>query len=145
MTSLQPWSYCASIAVKATAKRAFDFMADGNKQSDWALGSWNRKQISADVFFGTSLLDGSEEYIRLVPREDLLLVDYYCGPAPESLTWVVEARIVPGELIGLGPQMSLINMTTWRSANADPAYWQMIEHVWQTEIHLIKQLIERGG
>ncbi len=142
MIELMPWSYCASIEVNAPAKRAYAFMADGNKQTNWALGSWNRQQLTADTFRGTSLLDGTEQFVKLVPRPDLLLVDYFCGTSLDRLVWMVESRVVPGDLVGLGPEMSLINMTTWRDATTDPRYWALVNHVWLTEIHLIKQLIE---
>jgi hypothetical protein len=55
----------------------------------------------------------------------------------------VEARVIPGDAIGLGQDKSLINMTTWRTAKTDAEEWELMGHVWQTEIHLIKGLIER--
>jgi len=138
-----PWSWCASVIVAVPAQVAFRFMADGRKQSNWAMFSWNRRHVAGDLFVGTSLFDEKELYVKLVAREELSLVDYYCGASADSLSWQVEARVIPGDAIGLGRDKSLINMTTWRTATTDAVGWELMGHVWQTEIHLIKGLIER--
>jgi hypothetical protein len=129
-----PWSWCASVIVAVPAQVAFRFMANGQKQSNWAMFSWNRRHVSGELFVGTSLFDDKELYVKLVAREELSLVDY---------SWQVEARVIPGDAIGLGQNNSLINMTTWRTAQTDVVEWELMSHVWQTEIHLIKGLIER--
>jgi hypothetical protein len=118
-------------------------MADGQKQSNWAMFSWNRRHVAGDLFVGTSLFDDKELYVKLVANEVLSLVDYYCGASADSLSWQVEARIIPGDEIGLEQSQSLINMTTWRTAKTDAAEWELTGHVWQAEIQLIKGLIER--
>ena len=138
-----PWSWCASVIVAVPAQVAFRFMANGQKQSNWAMFSWNRRHVSGELFVGTSLFDDKELYVKLVAREELSLVDYYCGASADSLSWQVEARVIPGDAIGLGQNNSLINMTTWRTAQTDVVEWELMSHVWQTEIHLIKGLIER--
>jgi hypothetical protein len=143
MSRLYPWSWCASTAVKVPAKEAYAFMADGQKQSNWAMYSWNRKHVRDDVFVGQSLFDGSSLYVKLVGREELLLVDYYCGLTETELTWQVEARIIPGECVGLGSDACLINMTTWRTTSTTPEQWDLLGNVWEAEIHLIKGLLER--
>ena len=145
MMSQLPWSWCASVVVAVPARSAFRFMADGRKQSNWAMFSWNRRRISGDLFVGTSLFDNKQLYVKLTAREELSLVDYYCGPTADALSWQVEARVIPGEAIGLDHESSLINMTTWRTATTDVVEWELMGHVWQTEIHLIKGLIEREG
>lgn len=143
MISQLPWSWCASVIVAVPAQVAFRFMADGQKQSNWAMFSWNRRHVSGDLFVGTSLFDDKELYVKLVAREELSLVDYYCGASADYLSWQVEARVIPGDAIGLDQNKSLINMTTWRTAKTDVVEWELMGHVWQTEIHLIKGLIER--
>lgn len=145
MISQLPWSWCASAIVAVPTQVAFRFMADGQKQSNWAMFSWNRRHVSDNLFVGTSLFDDKELYVKLVAREKLSLVDYYCGTTVDSLSWQVEARVIPGDAIGLGQNKSLINMTTWRTADTDVVEWELTGHVWQAEIHLIKGLIEREG
>ena len=143
MSRLHPWSWCASIDVKVPAQTAYEFMSDGQKQSNWAMYSWNRKHIGENVFVGQSLFDGTDLYVKPVGRAELLLVDYYCGTIRGELTWQVEARIIPGDNVGLSSRESLINMTTWRSRDMSRDQWELIGNVWEAEIHLIKGLLER--
>lgn len=143
MSLLHPPAHCASTEVAVPARVAFDFMADGMKQTHWALGSMNRREVGDGVFVGTSRFSFEELYVRLVPQPELLLVDYYAGPDPAAeLRWIVQARIVQGDQLGIGPERSLVTLTTWRHASATDEEWDLRHHVWRTEIALIKSRIE---
>ncbi|MCW2954324.1 MAG: hypothetical protein JWQ48_3494 [Conexibacter sp.] len=142
MTPLHPPAHCASVEVAVPARAAFDFMADGLKQTHWALGSWNRRELDDGVFVGTSRFTFEELYVRLEAHPELLLVDYHGGSDPDDLHWIVQARIVPGDQLGIGEQRSLVTLTTWRHATASDAEWDLTYHLWHTEVALIKGRLE---
>ncbi len=134
----------ASTQVSVPASTAFEFMADGLKQDHWALGSVNRKALGDGLFIGQNSFDGSDLYVRLASDPDLLLVDYSTGPTPEDLTPRVEARIRPGNWVGLDDSHSLVTLTIWRWEGCDEETWQFHHHLWRVEVKLIKGAIERG-
>ena len=119
-------------------------MADGLKQDHWALGSVNRKALGDGLFIGQNSFDGSDLYVRLASDPDLLLVDYSTGPSPEELTPRVEARIRPGQWVGLDDSQSLVTLTIWRWEGCDEETWEFHHNLWRVEVKLIKGAIERG-
>jgi hypothetical protein len=139
-----PNAHSASIEVAVPAEDAFAFMADGMKQTHWALGSVNRRPLGDNLFVGESSFDGADLYVKIASYPDLLLVDYSTGPAPDDLTPAVEARIRRGEWLGRDPSASVITLTLWKWAGASDEKWRMHYHLWQTEMHLIRGAIERG-
>lgn len=124
------------------ADAAFAFMADGMKQTHWALGSWERRALGENLFVGTSLWDGEELYVRLKANPQLRIVDYEVGPAPERLRFAVSARVLDAEAIGAKPGSSLITLLTWRTPDTDEQEWERTSYVWPTEVQLIKSRIE---
>jgi hypothetical protein len=139
-----PNAHSASIEVAVPAEAAFAFMADGMKQTHWALGSVNRRPLGDNLFVGESSFDGAELYVKIASYPDLLLVDYSTGPSPDELTPAVEARIRRGEWLGRDPSVSVITLTLWKWADASDEKWRLHYHLWQTEMHLIRGAIERG-
>ena len=139
-----PNAHSASIEVAVPAEAAFAFMADGMKQTHWALGSVNRRPLGDNLFVGESSFDGAELYVKIASYPDLLLVDYSTGPSPDELTPAVEARIRRGEWLGRDPSVSVITLTLWKWAGASDEKWRLHYHLWQTEMHLIRGAIERG-
>ena len=93
-------SFSVAELVAVGADTAFAFLADGMNQRFWALGSWDRREVGDGVFVGTSLLDGTELYVRPIPNPALLLVDFETGEDRRSLAHEVEARVVPGSALG---------------------------------------------
>ncbi len=146
MSSIDPYAICAAIEVEVPAQTAFEFMADGLKQDHWALGSMGRKEVADGLFHGISSFDGSDLYIRLDSDRERLLVDYSVGDTAEELLPHVEARIRPGSWIGLagGDDHSVVTLTIWRWPGAEQDEWEFHEHLWRTEVRLIKGAIERG-
>lgn len=137
-------AFSVSSLVAVDAEQAFAFLADGMNQRYWALGSWDRRQLEADLFAGNSLFDGSELLIRVVPRRDLLLVDFLTGTSREALDHHVEARVIAGPTLGHPPGRCLLVLTVYRDATSDDELWNRLWHVFETEIHLIKGRLEIG-
>lgn len=139
-----PNTHCASIEVKVPAEAAFAFMADGMKQSYWALGSMNRRHLGDGLYVGTSSFDGSDLYVTLEGHPDLMIVDYCFGTTPEELHPVVEARIKPGAVLGRHPDSCVVTLTLWRWPGSTDEEWELHYFMWKTEVHMIKGALERG-
>jgi hypothetical protein len=141
MSAASQRAHCAAVEVAVPARTAFAFMADGMKQTHWALGSMERREVEPGLFAGVSRFDYEELFVRLRSNAELMVVDYYAGKDPERLRWIVESRVIPGDHLEIGEDRCLITLTTWRSDHADDD-WVLKYHVWQTEIQLIKGRIE---
>lgn len=134
----------ASVEVAVEAGRAFDYLADGLKQGEWALGSWNRTRREDGLFSGRSLFDGRELLIKLVPIREQLLVEYHVGRSPDALLPLVWARVVPGEVVGIGADRCLITLVIWRTTAESDATWALLGHTFPTEVQMIKGRLELG-
>jgi len=130
--------------VDVGADTAFAFLADGMNQRFWALGSWDRRDLGEGVFVGTSLLDGTELYVRPIPHPALLLVDFETGDDPMSLAHEVEARVIPGPQLGRAEETCLVALTVFRTAAVADASWEQTWHMFHTEIRMIKGRLEQG-
>ena len=138
------WAQVASVEVAVPAEKAFAYLADGMKQGEWALGSWNRRPVGDGLFAGTSLFDGRELLIRLVAVPELLLVEYHVGRSPESLSPLVWARVVPGPVVGAGESSCVVTLVVWRSADESEEAWELLGHTFPTEVRMIKGRLELG-
>jgi hypothetical protein len=134
----------ASAEVAVSAETAFAYLADGLKQSDWALGSWEREQIGERLFRGVSLFDGSETLVRISANPGALLVDYEVGPSLEALLRVNSARVVPGALLGRAGEGCVVTLMKWRTPSQGDAEWRRACLTFEVEIHMIKGRLELG-
>ena len=134
----------ASIEIAVTAERAFAYLADGMKQGEWALGSWNRRPAADDVFVGNSLFDGSELSIRLTAHPELMLVVYDVGSSADHLSPLVWGRVVPGPVLGLAEEHCVVTLTVWRGSTTSDSVWELLSHTFPTELHMIKGRLELG-
>ncbi len=134
--------HAASALVAVPAEVAFAYVADGLRQSQWALGSWEREQIGEDIFRGRSLFDDSVTYVRIDARTDLLLVDYFVGPAPDRLLRVNSARVVPGALIGQDADRCVVTLMKWRTQAQTEDEWRQAVATFDLEIMIIRRRLE---
>ena len=88
----------ASAEVAVPAAQAFEYLADGIRQGEWTLGCWDRERVGDDLFRGRSLYDGATAYVRVLPRRELLLVDFEVGASPDAL--VPRGRSLPEREVG---------------------------------------------
>jgi hypothetical protein len=137
-------SFSVAELVGVGADTAFAFLEDGMNQRFWALGSWDRRDVGDGVFVGTSLLDGTQLYVRPIPNPSLLLVDFETGEDPTSLAHEVEARVIPGPTLGHAEQTCLVVLTVFRRAAGGDESWEQAWHMFHTEIQMIKGRLERG-
>jgi hypothetical protein len=134
----------ATAHVLVPAAAAYAYLSDGLKQSEWALGSWNREQIGDRLYRGTSLFDGSEAFIRITSDPGWLIVDYAVGPSLEQMPRVNSARIVPGPELGHPEGTCVVTLMKWRTPGQSDEQWQRGCVTFDTEIHMIKGRLELG-
>lgn len=134
----------ASVLVNVPADVAFEFLADGMNQSHWALGSLDRRRLGEDLYVGTSMFDGAEEVIRIRANPELRLVDYYVGASETDLHHAVESRVILGPELGHTENWCVVTNTIWRSTAIDDDAWEVLYHLWHTEVNLIKGWLERA-
>jgi hypothetical protein len=137
--------YCHSSSIEADvpAARAFAYMADGVKQGEWTLGSWNRRKLGDNLFAGTSLFTGEEIFVQIDTEPHHLLVSYSVGPAPDRLLPFIWARIVDGPDIGRPSGTCVITLLNWRLADDSDSLWLRVCLSLKTEVFIIRGLLER--
>jgi hypothetical protein len=131
--------HAATAEVGVPAEQAFEYVADGIRQGEWTLGCWDRERVGDDLYRGRSLYDGRETYVRVLPRRELLLVDFEVGAAPDALVPRISARVRPR-----GKGACIVTLTAWRTPDQDDESWQRTCDLHQAEIHLIKGRLELG-
>jgi hypothetical protein len=139
-------AYChsSSILVKADAQRAFQLMADGVRQGRWALGSWQRREVGPDLFVGVSIFTGAETWVRIHADPEKLTIDYDVGASEAALRLRNAARVFDGPSLGHEPGTALVTLFTWRLATQSDDAWAQISSTHETEMFLIRALLESG-
>ena len=135
----QDLCYTVTALVAAPARRAFDYLADGAKVGEWALGALSAKRV------GDSDLFVSEEHgiaIRVDADPKRLVIDYHVGSSAKDLVMRIATRVIPGEAMGRGAGACLVSMAAWRPKSFDDRRWSRLKAFHDAEIHLIREKIE---
>lgn len=136
-------AHVAAVEVAVLPERVFAYLADGLKQSEWALGSWNREQVGDGLFRGTSLFTGAAVYVRITSHPEQLLVDYEVGPSPETMRHVNSARVVPATALGADGGC-VVTLMKWRLPDQDDESWDHACATFDVEVRMIKGRLELG-
>ncbi|HEY7608366.1 MAG TPA: hypothetical protein VIF14_03970 [Alphaproteobacteria bacterium] len=135
--------YVVTAAVAAPPRVAFDYLADGTKVGEWALGAFEAKRVgSSELFQGGSLLDGSAIAFRVDSDPRRLVIDYHVGGQEKDLAMRISTRVIAGETLGRGAETCLVSMSAWRPASFDERRWSRLKAFHDAEIHLIREKIE---
>ncbi|WP_271022310.1 hypothetical protein [Rhizobium sp. RCAM05973] len=140
---LDPHCHSSSIMVERPAALAFELMSDGLKQGSWAWGSFDRREVEPGLFCGTSIFSGKETYVRLYVDRDRLQVDYEVGGSKEAMQFRNMSRVIPGNLLKMGPDTCVVTLLTWRLQTQTDAEWTQFGTIHEAEMFLIKGLLER--
>jgi enamine deaminase RidA (YjgF/YER057c/UK114 family) len=132
--------HVATAIVAASAEAAFAFMKDGLALGRWALGSFDTQALENGVFRGHSLFDGAARFIRIEDDAAKLSITYHVGQDPERLQPRILATIEPGA--GTPPECR-VSLIAWRDASMTDERWRHLTTTHETEILLVKALIER--
>ncbi|HXF98040.1 MAG TPA: hypothetical protein VNJ46_05445 [Gaiellaceae bacterium] len=135
--------HSAAARCAAPARVAFSFLADDSRLGEWALGCWGAVEAGDGLVRGRSLLDGSETFVRLVPHEPTLGVDYEVGRDPARLERRIAARAVPGKDVGLDPAHCLLVLSAWRPATMENDRWYQLIAAHAAEVLILRRCVER--
>lgn len=137
-------AHSVTAEMQTSSHEAFEFLRDPIKVGEWALGSWNATPADTGrVYVGTSLLSGEQSWFRIEADRAQRLIDYHVGSASSQLPRI-SARIVPAEHYRGEPGRCLVTLTAWRDSQMDEDRWRQLCTVHETEILLIKKLLEVG-
>jgi hypothetical protein len=132
---------CAA-QVNAPARAAFDFLANPEALGRWSLGALRVKETERKgIYTGFSMFDGSQAWLAIDPRPELLLIDYRVGTS-DNLIPRIFARVVPGKVVGLSENQCYVSLTAWRTASMNAERWYRLRASHEAEILLIDSQIE---
>lgn len=136
-------SHITSIVVKRGGRAVFDFMADPRSLNRWSFGTWETEVATDGLVLGTSLFDGAKTFVRIDADEKRLSVDYHLGSRPEALSPRIVVRVVPGPIVGLPADQSVLTFIAWRAQIMDEDRWRKLTACHELEVVLIKALLEK--
>lgn len=144
MYSLPTRVYSVSAEVAAPWRRAFDFLQEPLNLGKWALGCRDSRPADEEgLYAGTSLFSGESAFYRLSANEERRLVDFLVG-SPDDLRARISARVIAGPVYGNSDAFCIVTMDAWRDLAMDDARWHQLCACHETEILLLKSLIEAG-
>ena len=141
---IDPHCHSSSIMVERPAAVAFELMSDGLKQGQWAWGSLNRTEVEPGLLVGTSTFTGKQTFVRLHVDHDRFQVDYEVGAAKDAMQFRNMSRVIPGELLRMGPERCVVTLLTWRLETQTDAEWVQFGTIHEAEMFLIKGILERS-
>ncbi len=139
-----PYCHSSSILVERPAEVAFEIMADGLKQGNWAWGSAGRTEVEPGLFLGHSIFTGRQTYVRLHVDRPRLMVDYDVGPSKEAMQFRNMSRVIPGALLKRGDGNCVVTLLSWRLSTQSDDDWTQFGCIHEAEMFLIKGLLERA-
>jgi hypothetical protein len=138
-----PYCHSSSVMVARPAEVAFELMADGLKQGQWAWGSFDRTEVKPGLFKGRSVFTGKDTYVRLQVDRPRLVVDYDVGPSPKAMQFRNMSRVIPGKLLKIGDDQCVVTLLSWRLTTQTDADWEQFCCIHEAEMFLIRGLLER--
>jgi hypothetical protein len=136
--------HSVSSLCSAPPDHAFAYLTDPHRLGEWSLGCWETRAADG-VVRGTSLFDGAETLVRMIPVPEHRIVDFAVGDDPARLTRRISARVVPGEDVGGDPESSLVVLSAWRTRSMDDERWRRLVVAHEAEILLLRHGIERSA
>jgi hypothetical protein len=137
-------SHITSITVKKEAGTVFAFMADPEKLNRWSFGTWETGIASDGLVTGTSIFDGAKILVRIDADGERLSIDYRIGADPTRMVPRINARVIPGQNLGLDADCSVLSLAAWRADQMDDDRWRRLTASHEFEVVLIKNLLENG-
>ena len=119
------------------------FMSDPEQMSLWSFGTWRTRIDPDGLVRGTSIKDGAPICVRIQPHPAQMLIDYHVGPAPETLSPRIFARVTPASVFADGGGCGL-SLTVLRTAGMDDARWASLKATHVVELDIIKSALETG-
>jgi uncharacterized protein YndB with AHSA1/START domain len=137
-------SHIASIVIQCHSAAVFAFMTDPEKLERWSFGTWHTEISPTGLVVGTAIFDGSKTLLKIEADVHRLSIDYHLGTEPHDLVPRIYARIMPGPMVGLDDDSSVLTLVAWRTAAMDNERWRKLRASHEFEVVLIKNLLESG-
>ena len=138
-------SHVAAEEVEAPAAKAFAFLTDGLSLGRWALGCFGTQARPDGLFVGHSLFDGKELLVRVEGDPERFCVTYHVGQAPDRLAPRIFAKVEAVAQGGGKADSCRVSLVAERTPDMTPERWRHLTTIHETEILLIKALIETPG
>jgi hypothetical protein len=136
--------HSVSTLCSAPPDHVLAYLSDPARLGEWSLGCWDTQAVDGTAR-GTSLFDGAEAFVRVIPLPAQRIVDYEVGGDPERLVRRISARVVPGDEAGGAPGTSLVVLTAWRERSMDDARWHRLVVAHEAEILILRHRLERSA
>lgn len=134
----------AATRIARPARAVFDFLADPGGLGLWSFGTFRARPGPDGLIDGRTIQTGARICVRIDACPERLLIDYHVGPDPESLSPRIFARVAPGPVMGWGEGESLLTLAALRREGLDAARWDLMAHLHEVEIDLIRAHLETG-
>ncbi len=143
MDHLSSRGHSVTAEINAPCTEVFEFLQEPMNLGKWALGCWDtRPTDEPGLYTGTSLFSGDKSFFRLSANKDLYLIDYLVGER-DKLVPRISIRVIAGETVGSNDSCCLVTVDAWRDIAMNDERWRQLCISHETEILLIKALIER--
>lgn len=145
MNHSQSPGHSTTIEINASSEQTFDYLKQPLNLGKWALGSWNTEAAGEQgLYTGTSLFTNEKVHFKIEADEKLGIVDFHVGD-PASLQPRISARVVPRTCYGRNGDFCLVTLNAWRDVGMDDERWHQLCVCHETEVLLIKALVERSN
>ncbi len=143
MDHLSSRGHSVTAEINAPCSEVFEFLQEPMNLGKWALGCWDTHSTDEPgLYTGTSLFRGEKSFFRLSANKDLYLIDYLVGER-DKLVPRISIRVIAGETVGSNDSCCLVTVDAWRDIGMNDERWRQLCIGHETEILLIKTLIER--
>lgn len=137
-------SHITSVEIEGSAPKVFEFIQTPENLDRWTFGTWEIEIDEDGLVHGTSLFDGSPVYVRVDADPNRMIVDYLIADTRGGpLIPRIMARVTPGDRLGKPVTRSVLSLMTWRIAGSDDFAWHRLTTIHETEILLVKSIIEQ--
>jgi len=136
--------HSVSSLCSASPDHAFSYLIAPDRLGEWSLGCSSTRSEDGTVR-GSSLFDGTETVVRMIPAPEHRIVDFEVGDHPDRLVRRISARVLPGDDIGGSPGSSLVVLSAWRTQSMGDDRWHRLVVAHEAEILLLCHGIERSA
>ena len=135
-------THICSVAIDRPAADALEFLADPEKLSSWAVGMGETTVHRDGTIEGAFPETRQPIWARIDTDRPRATIHYHLGPDPDSLVPRIMVRVVPGSVLGGGPEFCVVSLVAWRQQSMDDARWEGLKSGHESEVREVKRLIE---
>ncbi len=135
-------AHICSVVIARSAAAAMSFLADPEKLSTWAVGMGETTVHADGTIKGAFPETKQPIWARIDADPGRGTILYHLGSDPDALVPRIMVRVVPGSVLGSGPESCVVSLVAWRQEAMDDARWEGIKSGHESEILDLKQLVE---